>query len=55
MNWTELLDPLNGGPGEPPGRVELVQQLQEEKALRGDSDSVQQPKGCKRKRKKQRG
>jgi len=32
LNWGELLDPRNGGPGEPPGREELVKQLQEERA-----------------------
>lgn len=25
MNWTELLKPENGGPGESPGREEAVQ------------------------------
>jgi hypothetical protein len=30
LNWTELLDPLNGGPGEPPGRVELVEEMRVE-------------------------
>ena len=25
LNWTKLLDPANGGPGEPPGRAEAVE------------------------------
>ena len=25
LNWSELLDPANGGPGEPPGRVKAVE------------------------------
>ena len=24
LNWIELLDPANGGPGEPPGRADAV-------------------------------
>ena len=24
MDWTYLLDPANGGPGEPPGREQLL-------------------------------
>jgi hypothetical protein len=24
LNWSVLLDPANGGPGEPPGRAEAV-------------------------------
>jgi|TARA_Y100000033_G_scaffold10913_1_gene10045 hypothetical protein len=24
LSWSELLDPANGGPGEPPGRAEAV-------------------------------
>ena len=48
VNWSELLDPGNGGPGEPPGRPELIEQLQEERLCQ-PIDTVQQKK---RRRKK---
>lgn len=31
LDWSKLLDPALGGPGEPPGRPELVELLQEER------------------------
>ena len=30
LNWSELLDPGRGGPGEPPGRVEIVEAMRKE-------------------------
>jgi hypothetical protein len=29
LNWAKLLDPANGGPGEPPGRAEAVEAAKE--------------------------
>ena len=49
VNWGELLEPGRGGPGEPPGREELVKQLQEEKMCQ-PVDSVQQKKRRRRKK-----
>lgn len=49
MNWGELLDPANGGPGEPPGRPELIQQLQEEKLCQPVDITQQKKKRRKRK------
>jgi hypothetical protein len=48
VNWGELLDPGRGGPGEPPGRVELIRMLEEEKMCQ-PVDSVQQKKRKRRK------
>lgn len=34
MDWTQLLDPANGGPGDTPGRAEAVVQARQRTAER---------------------
>jgi hypothetical protein len=49
LNWTEIL--AKGGVPESPGYQELLAQIREEKALRGDVDSVPPSRKRKSKRK----
>lgn len=39
LNWTQLLDPANGGPGEPPGYQETVSELRNNPRVRVSSDT----------------
>lgn len=51
MNWTELLKPENGGPGESPGRDKVVRDALEATAERKRlKDAVQQLKSKKKSR-----
>jgi hypothetical protein len=51
LDWSKLLDPALGGPGEPPGRPELLELLQEERRALPEGQRAVSPK----KRRKTRG
>ena len=45
MNWTALLDPANGGPGEAPGYRETLARLEEQPYVKpADRPKAQKPK-----------
>ena len=52
MNWTELLKPENGGPGESPGRDEAVRQAKEAAAERKRLKAAVQDLKSKKKRRR---
>lgn len=52
MNWTELLKPENGGPGESPGRSEAVQYALDATAERKRLKAAVQELKAKKKRRR---
>ena len=52
MNWTELLNPENGGPGESPGRSEAVQYALDATAERKRLKAAVQELKAKKKRRR---
>ena len=52
LNWSELLDPANGGPGEPPGRAEAVEAAAETTKLRYIKHGKKRAKGSVKRKEK---
>ena len=52
LNWSVLLDPANGGPGEPPGRAEAVQAAAETTKLRYIKHGKKRAKGSVKRKEK---
>jgi|TARA_Y100000015_G_C2389582_1_gene89364 hypothetical protein len=52
LNWSVLLDPANGGPGEPPGRAEAVEAAAETTKLRYIKHGKKRAKGSVKRKEK---
>ena len=52
LNWSELLDPANGGPGEPPGRSEAVKAASEASRERYIKHGKKRAKGSSKRKSK---
>tara|TARA_R100001443_G_scaffold81742_1_gene88731 strand:+ start:11902 stop:12093 length:192 start_codon:yes stop_codon:yes gene_type:complete len=52
MDWAKLLDPANGGAGEPPGRAESVQAAAEASRLRYAQHGKKRAKGSAKRKEK---
>jgi|TARA_R100000030_G_scaffold62268_1_gene47153 hypothetical protein len=50
LNWADLLDPKNGGPGEPPGRPQAVEAAAERTNSRYAKNGQKRAKGSKKRR-----
>ncbi len=52
VDWKKLLDPANGGPGEPPGRAESVGAAAEASRLRYAQHGKKRAKGSAKRKEK---